>query len=111
MELVQITGWIDQGLNEKAYIIPGLGDFGERRWFMFPFYHYIFLTIEQGIVNNQPMAFVKIITLPAQTLHRKSWVFFSFFFFLWVMHGIKISKILIVFSSRRTFALQKLSST
>ncbi|EEB95802.1 hypothetical protein MPER_05173, partial [Moniliophthora perniciosa FA553] len=25
-----ITGWIDQGLNEKAYIIPGLGDFGER---------------------------------------------------------------------------------
>ncbi|KAF7297396.1 Uracil phosphoribosyltransferase [Mycena indigotica] len=26
-----ITGWIDQGLNEKAYIIPGLGDFGERR--------------------------------------------------------------------------------
>ena len=30
-EFVQITGWIDQGLNEKAYIIPGLGDFGERR--------------------------------------------------------------------------------
>ena len=28
---VQITGWIDEGLNEKAYIIPGLGDFGERR--------------------------------------------------------------------------------
>jgi hypothetical protein len=28
----QITGWIDQGLNEKAYIIPGLGDFGERRF-------------------------------------------------------------------------------
>ncbi|KAG5645766.1 Uracil phosphoribosyltransferase, synthesizes UMP from uracil [Asterophora parasitica] len=27
-----ITGWIDQGLNEKAYIIPGLGDFGERRY-------------------------------------------------------------------------------
>ncbi|OCH86024.1 hypothetical protein OBBRIDRAFT_264120 [Obba rivulosa] len=26
-----ITGWIDQGLNERAYIIPGLGDFGERR--------------------------------------------------------------------------------
>ncbi|TFY53501.1 hypothetical protein EVJ58_g9421 [Rhodofomes roseus] len=26
-----ITGWIDQGLNEKAYIVPGLGDFGERR--------------------------------------------------------------------------------
>ncbi|KAI0773651.1 PRTase-like protein [Fomes fomentarius] len=26
-----ITGWIDEGLNEKAYIIPGLGDFGERR--------------------------------------------------------------------------------
>ena len=29
---VQITGWIDQGLNEKAYIVPGLGDFGERRY-------------------------------------------------------------------------------
>jgi hypothetical protein len=28
----QITGWIDKGLNEKAYIIPGLGDFGERRY-------------------------------------------------------------------------------
>ncbi|RDX44711.1 PRTase-like protein [Polyporus arcularius HHB13444] len=27
-----ITGWIDQCLNEKAYIIPGLGDFGERRY-------------------------------------------------------------------------------
>ncbi|PPQ95850.1 hypothetical protein CVT26_015980 [Gymnopilus dilepis] len=26
-----ITGWIDEGLNDKAYIIPGLGDFGERR--------------------------------------------------------------------------------
>ncbi|QRW15844.1 Uracil phosphoribosyltransferase [Rhizoctonia solani] len=29
--LRMITGWIDKGLNEKAYIIPGLGDFGERR--------------------------------------------------------------------------------
>ncbi|PFH49145.1 hypothetical protein AMATHDRAFT_76374 [Amanita thiersii Skay4041] len=27
-----ITGWIDQGLNNKAFIIPGLGDFGERRY-------------------------------------------------------------------------------
>ncbi|KAG8780581.1 Uracil phosphoribosyltransferase, synthesizes UMP from uracil [Serendipita sp. 411] len=27
-----ITGWVDQGLNEKKYIIPGLGDFGERRY-------------------------------------------------------------------------------
>ncbi|KAF8306239.1 PRTase-like protein [Clavulina sp. PMI_390] len=26
-----ITGWIDEGLNDKAYII-GLGDFGERRY-------------------------------------------------------------------------------
>ncbi|KAG8904395.1 hypothetical protein FRB99_001817 [Tulasnella sp. 403] len=25
-----ITGWIDKGLNEKKYIVPGLGDFGER---------------------------------------------------------------------------------
>ncbi|GJJ14127.1 Uracil phosphoribosyltransferase, synthesizesUMP from uracil [Clathrus columnatus] len=25
-----ITGCVDEGLNEKAYIIPGLGDFGER---------------------------------------------------------------------------------
>ncbi|KAK0200404.1 uracil phosphoribosyltransferase-domain-containing protein [Desarmillaria ectypa] len=31
-KLKVITGWIDQGLNEKAYIIPGLGDFGERRY-------------------------------------------------------------------------------
>ncbi|KAF9074676.1 PRTase-like protein [Rhodocollybia butyracea] len=31
-QLKVITGWIDQGLNEKAYIIPGLGDFGERRY-------------------------------------------------------------------------------
>ncbi|KAG6905010.1 Uracil phosphoribosyltransferase, synthesizes UMP from uracil [Tephrocybe rancida] len=29
-QLKVITGWIDDGLNEKAYIIPGLGDFGER---------------------------------------------------------------------------------
>lgn len=27
-----ITGCIDKGLNEKRYIIPGLGDFGERRY-------------------------------------------------------------------------------
>jgi Uracil phosphoribosyltransferase len=26
-----VTGWIDEGLNERAYIVPGLGDFGERR--------------------------------------------------------------------------------
>ena len=25
-----VTGKIDEGLNEKAYIIPGLGDFGDR---------------------------------------------------------------------------------
>jgi len=24
------TGWIDDGLNERAFIVPGLGDFGER---------------------------------------------------------------------------------
>jgi uracil phosphoribosyltransferase len=28
---LQVTGWIDEGLNERAYIVPGLGDFGERR--------------------------------------------------------------------------------
>ncbi|KAI9452986.1 uracil phosphoribosyltransferase-domain-containing protein [Russula earlei] len=27
-----ITGWIDDGLNRRAYIVPGLGDFGERRY-------------------------------------------------------------------------------
>ncbi|KAL5508622.1 FUR1 [Sanghuangporus vaninii] len=27
-----ITGWIDKGLDDKSYIIPGLGDFGERRY-------------------------------------------------------------------------------
>ncbi|CAG7848156.1 Uracil phosphoribosyltransferase Short=UPRTase; AltName: Full=Pyrimidine-degrading protein 16; AltName: Full=UMP pyrophosphorylase; AltName: Full=Uracil catabolism protein 6 [Serendipita indica DSM 11827] len=27
-----ITGWVDKGLNDKKYIIPGLGDFGERRY-------------------------------------------------------------------------------
>ncbi|EIM85413.1 PRTase-like protein [Stereum hirsutum FP-91666 SS1] len=27
-----ITGWVDEGLNERAYIVPGLGDFGERRY-------------------------------------------------------------------------------
>lgn len=25
-----VTGWIDDGLNEKKYIVPGLGDFGDR---------------------------------------------------------------------------------
>ncbi|KAG6816912.1 hypothetical protein H0H87_001865 [Tephrocybe sp. NHM501043] len=29
-QLKVITGWIDEGLNEKAYIIPGLGDFVVR---------------------------------------------------------------------------------
>jgi len=27
-----ITGWVDDGLNERAFIVPGLGDFGERRY-------------------------------------------------------------------------------
>ncbi|TRM68749.1 uracil phosphoribosyltransferase-domain-containing protein [Schizophyllum amplum] len=31
-KLKVIAGWIDEGLNEKAYIVPGLGDFGERRY-------------------------------------------------------------------------------
>jgi len=31
-KLRMITGWIDKGLNEKRYIVPGLGDFGERRY-------------------------------------------------------------------------------
>lgn len=31
-QLRVITGWIDKGLDDKAYIIPGLGDFGERRY-------------------------------------------------------------------------------
>ncbi|KAM0789003.1 hypothetical protein ACM66B_003071 [Microbotryomycetes sp. NB124-2] len=25
-----VTAWIDEGLNEKKYIVPGLGDFGDR---------------------------------------------------------------------------------
>lgn len=28
--LVQITAWVDEGLDEKRYIVPGLGDFGDR---------------------------------------------------------------------------------
>ncbi|THH05811.1 hypothetical protein EW145_g4531 [Phellinidium pouzarii] len=31
-QLRVITGWIDKCLDDKAYIIPGLGDFGERRY-------------------------------------------------------------------------------
>ncbi|KIM27221.1 hypothetical protein M408DRAFT_330136 [Serendipita vermifera MAFF 305830] len=27
-----ITGWVDRELNEKKFILPGLGDFGERRY-------------------------------------------------------------------------------
>lgn len=25
-----VTGWIDEGLNDKFYIVPGLGDYGDR---------------------------------------------------------------------------------
>jgi uracil phosphoribosyltransferase len=25
-----ISAWLDEGLNEKKYIVPGLGDFGDR---------------------------------------------------------------------------------
>lgn len=25
-----VTAFVDQGLNEKNYIVPGLGDFGDR---------------------------------------------------------------------------------
>jgi hypothetical protein len=48
---VQITGWIDLGLNEKAYIIPGLGDFGERRYA--PYLYFIrLLSFSLGTVNE-----------------------------------------------------------
>ncbi|KAE8212125.1 hypothetical protein CF319_g3734 [Tilletia indica] len=29
-EVRTISGWVDEGLDEKSYIIPGLGDFGDR---------------------------------------------------------------------------------
>lgn len=29
-EVIIVTGVIDQGLDEKSYIVPGLGDFGDR---------------------------------------------------------------------------------
>ena len=46
----QITGWIDEGLNEKAYIVPGLGDFGERRQYPFNVYFvHAKLTMRTGI--------------------------------------------------------------
>lgn len=28
--LAQITAWVDEGLDEKRFIVPGLGDFGDR---------------------------------------------------------------------------------
>lgn len=27
---IQITAWIDEGLDSRSYIVPGLGDFGDR---------------------------------------------------------------------------------
>jgi len=27
---VQITAWVDEGLDKNNYIVPGLGDFGDR---------------------------------------------------------------------------------
>ncbi|KAJ9108257.1 hypothetical protein QFC19_002505 [Naganishia cerealis] len=29
-KLTTITAWVDEGLDEKRYIVPGLGDFGDR---------------------------------------------------------------------------------
>lgn len=29
-QLRVVTGFIDEGLNERKYITPGLGDFGDR---------------------------------------------------------------------------------
>ncbi|CAD6927618.1 unnamed protein product, partial [Tilletia caries] len=29
-EVRTISGWVDQGLDGKSYIVPGLGDFGDR---------------------------------------------------------------------------------
>jgi uracil phosphoribosyltransferase len=26
----QITAWVDDGLDDHSYIVPGLGDFGDR---------------------------------------------------------------------------------
>jgi uracil phosphoribosyltransferase len=26
----QITAWVDEGLDKNNYIVPGLGDFGDR---------------------------------------------------------------------------------
>ena len=30
MDLTVVTAAIDEGLNEKSYIVPGLGDAGDR---------------------------------------------------------------------------------
>ena len=27
---MQITAWVDEGLDHRSYIVPGLGDFGDR---------------------------------------------------------------------------------
>lgn len=37
-DTLQITGWVDDGLNERAFIVPGLGDFGERRCAYYAWY-------------------------------------------------------------------------
>ena len=48
----QITGWIDEGLNERAYIVPGLGDFGERRCAHAWYGHWGYAKAFSGIVHN-----------------------------------------------------------
>lgn len=28
--MLQITAWVDEGLDKDSFIVPGLGDFGDR---------------------------------------------------------------------------------
>lgn len=32
-KVVLVCGFVDEGLNEDKYIVPGLGDFGDRFYF------------------------------------------------------------------------------
>lgn len=63
INIAQITGWIDKGLNEKSYIIPGLGDFGERRCVRCTSWYSSSPTMDLDIVNEESSRATSIITL------------------------------------------------
>lgn len=53
-----VTAWVDEGLNEQKYIVPGLGDFGDR-------------SVSSPTPHCRPHSRERLTSVPVQLLHEQ----------------------------------------